>query len=225
MANAFSLTDNQDGTYTYEGQVKTKNETDTTAITYTITDINSSTILTFNYSIQNSAPTGFGTGSPSLGSYYAIFNVWSGAYFTQASTNYSNLGITGNSQYYYYVNGAGSFNNYPPPDPTNTSNNSPMIFHYTQLNYNGSNIAQMFATSYNGSAGSYTSYSARNFLAGHSTGNMSFVSAGNDEYYMYSSNYQLSSSGVSPYSSMAIASGQNTTYSNQQARFKFYRVA
>jgi len=219
MANAFSLTDNQDGTYTYEGQVKTKNETDTTAISYTITDINSSTILTFNYSIQNSNPTGFGTGSPALGGYYAVYSVGAGAYFVQTSTNY-NVGFVGGSQVYWYCN-AGSFTT--TTTPTNTSNNNPMIFHYIQQTYNSQNIAVFYATSYNGSAGSYTSYSNRHFAVGHNTANLAFVSAGNDEYYMYSGTYQMSY--TSSYNKIGFASGQNTTYTNNNAKWKFYKVA
>jgi hypothetical protein len=218
MTNAFSLTDNQDGTYTYEGQVKTKNETDTTAISYTITDINSSTILTFNYSIQNSNPTGFGTGSPVIGGYYAVYNA-GGAYFVQTSTNY-NLGFVGGSQVYWYCN-AGSFTS--SNTPTDTSNNNPMIFHYTTLNYNGSNISVFYATTWNGSPGSYTAYSNRHFAVGHNTASLAFVSAGNDEYYMYSGTYQMSYS--TSYNKLGFASGQNTTYTNQQAKWKFYKVA
>ncbi len=218
MANAFSITDNQDGTYTYEGQVKTKNQTDTTAISYTITDINSSTILTFNYSIQNSPPMGFGTGSPSSGSYYAIYSVSESAYFRQTSTDYTSLGGGGGNNA-YTVN-AGLFDN--TNTPSDTSNNNPMIFHYTQLNYNGTNITQFFATTYNGSAGSYTSYSARNFPAGHSTGNMSFTATGTtDEFYMYSSNYQMSITSQK----IGFAASQNTTYTDSTARWKFYKVA
>jgi hypothetical protein len=219
IANAFSLTDNADGTYTYEGQLKTKNETDTTAISYTITDINSSTILTFNYSIQNSNPIGFGTGSPAIGSYYAVYSVGAGAYFVQTSTNY-NLGFVGGSQVYWYCN-AGSFTT--TTTPTNTSNNNPMIFHYTTRTYNSQNIAVFYATTYNGSAGSYTAYSNRHFAVGHNTANLAFVSAGNDEYYMYSGTYQMSY--TSSYNKIGFASGQNTTYTDSNAKWKFYKVA
>ncbi len=222
MANAFSITDNADGTYTYEGQVKTKNETDTTAISYTITDINSSTILTFNYSIQNSNPTGFGTGSPATGGYYAVFSVGAGLYFAQTSTNY-NLGfIGGNTQIDYYCN-AGSFTN--SSTPTNTSNNNPMIFHYTTRTYNSQNITVFYATTYNGSAGSYTAYSNRHFAVGFNTSNLTFVSAGNDEYYMYSGTYQMSNSAVYGSNRIGFAPSQNTTFTNNDAKWKFYKVA
>ena len=224
MANAFSITDNGDGTYTYEGQVKTKNETDTTAITYTITDINSSTILTFNYSIQNAATTGFGTGAPSIGGYYAVFSVGAaaggGGYFVQSSTSYS-LQFVGGNQTQYVCN-AGTFSS--TTTPTNSSNNNPMIFHYATRTYNNQNIAVFYATTYNGSPGSYTAYSNRHFAVGFNTANLTFVSAGTDEYYMYSGGFQMSNS--SSYSNkIGFASGQNTTYTDSQAKWKFYKVA
>ena len=41
-----------------------------------------------------------------------------------------------------------------------------MIFHYTTRTYNSQNITVFYATTYNGSAGSYTAYSNRPLRCG-----------------------------------------------------------
>ena len=216
MGDAWTLTDNLNQTYTYEGKLKTKNETGSQAISITITDNNGSTILTENVTIQNYTATGFGTGPPAVGSYYCVFSVAANAYWVESNTNYSSLGYYGSSQYAWY-NTNGQFTGSNP----SASSMNPMVFYYGTLSYNGSNITSFFATTYNGS--SFNSYANRNFPAGHSTGNMSIQATGNtDEYYMATSNYQMRM--LNTYMTYSMNSG-TFPFSNTNARFKFYRVA
>jgi hypothetical protein len=168
---------------------------------------------------------GFITTPPEIGGYYALYYPGNSKYFQLAQStnnNWGNLGNLGMSQFDHYNKGGKFMSTIT---PTNTSNNTPMIFKYDTITIGSTTISNFFMTFYNSTTSSFDVQTDKHLETSWATRSLTFTpvsnATNNSEFYI-SGYSQLS---VYYNGNYYIAYSNGTSYTNTHAKFKFYRVA
>lgn len=127
------------------------------------------------------------------------------------------------SQFNHYNKGGKFMNS---TTPTNTSNNNPMIFKYDTVSFGSTTISNFFMTTYNSTTSSFEVHTSKHLESGWTPSELTFTpisnATNNNDFYIngysqlsvyYDGNYYIS------------YSDNSQPYTNNSAKFKFYRVA